>query len=363
VPTGLTPFPGDEPDVPPAGGGKSPEKPTTGKDEGDEPPFPPKEKEPKVPAGKKVLKKKAKRDMKLWTKEAKQAAWKKYDCIATSYEPEYKKVVEKYLAKVEALTIDLVEKHAVKVKSNICAMGLQKRKQWLGENKAKLDQMVPDFGSLRKELMDGLKPAYLKELTEVGQARIAEFTKHMNQKAKPGAEFKIKFDPKTPFVKKWLGTRLEETSKTITNTDLDKVQRSIRDDFENGESQTVMADHIRSIFDPEESYRADLIARTESSAAYNRGDLEGIRQMGLGDRVGKVWVAEEDDRTRATHMLAADRYSDGYDKETGDPMLIDDEFEVGDDFMVAPANGEEAEENCNCRCGMVYEILTEGEEE
>ena len=66
---------------------------------------------------------------------------------------------------------------------------------------------------------------------------------------------------------------------------------------------------------------------------------------------------------RASHAAAGERYSDGYDKVTGEPVRIDDEFIVGEDAMVAPANGEVAEENVNCRCGMVYEVLPESEED
>jgi hypothetical protein len=133
----------------------------------------------------------------------------------------------------------------------------------------------------------------------------------------------------------------------------------LRKDFENGEPLTVMGDHLREYYTGAETYRANLIARTEATASMNEGDLEAVEQMGLGDAVGKVWLSEPDDRTRPTHAEAGERYANGYDAKDGSPMTIEREFEVGEDRMLHPAGGSIAGENCNCRCGMVYEVLGE----
>jgi hypothetical protein len=93
----------------------------------------------------------------------------------------------------------------------------------------------------------------------------------------------------------------------------------------------------------------------------NEGDMTAVSQMGLGNAVGKVWLAEPDPLTRATHAAAGERYADGTDAETGEPMTLDKEFNVGEDKMLHPAGGQIAEENCNCRCGMVYEMIEGGD--
>jgi hypothetical protein len=124
-----------------------------------------------------------------------------------------------------------------------------------------------------------------------------------------------------------------------------------------------MSEDLRDIFDGGETYRAELIARTETTAAYNKGDLESVNQLGLGERVGKIWLAEPDDATRETHSEAGERYSDGTDDD-GSIMTVDKLFKVGTDEMTAPGNGQEAKECVNCRCGLVYEVFDEsGQEE
>jgi hypothetical protein len=110
-----------------------------------------------------------------------------------------------------------------------------------------------------------------------------------------------------------------------------------------------MSEHMREYFDKAETYRADFIAKTESTASCSKADIEAIRQMGGAAKVVKLWLSEPD--ARDTHAEAGDKYGDGGDPG---PIHIDDNFEIGDDTMDSPGNGHLAGENVNCRCTLAF---------
>lgn len=87
--------------------------------------------------------------------------------------------------------------------------------------------------------------------------------------------------------------------------------------------------------------RADRIARTETTAAYNAGALDA----GRVERAGvKVWLATADDRTRPSHLEASNGCS-----------ALDDPFIVGDVSMMMPGDpSAPPEETVNCRCTVVF---------
>jgi hypothetical protein len=271
---------------------------------------------------------------------------------------------------VEKECIDRLEKSGVKIKANTGAMTKQHRAEWLKENKARIEELLPSKADLKKDMKERLKSVYQDTLKGAGKKRIDEFAGRMQQKAleiKPidgnEEDFDIEYNVNDPRVKQWLGDRLEETSNTASDTTINDVKKLLKTDFEEGEPLAKMSEHLRDIFQGGETYRAALIARTESTAAYNKGDLEAVNQMGLGERVGKIWLAEPDDAVRDSHAEAGDTYDDGTD-EDGSIMTIDKEFKIGSDTMDSPGNGSEAEENCNCRCSLVYEVFDEsGNEE
>jgi HK97 family phage portal protein len=167
----------------------------------------------------------------------------------------------------------------------------------------------------------------------------------------------LEFDLNDPRVIKWIGDRLDDTSKTTAQTTIDEARASLRKDFENGEPLLKMSEHLREYFIGAETWRANNIALTEATAATSQASIEAVVQMDLGDSVGKFLLTEQDEHVRETHKEAGERYSDGYDRDTKEIMGPDDEFEIGEDKMVAPGNGKLAEENCGCRCGIGWEPI------
>lgn len=81
--------------------------------------------------------------------------------------------------------------------------------------------------------------------------------------------------------------------------------------------------------------RATLIARTESTAAFNHAGLSALREE---EAVTKVWLATPGPRTRASHQAA-----------NGQEVPIDQPFQVGGHPMQAPGDpSAPAREVCNC---------------
>ena len=95
--------------------------------------------------------------------------------------------------------------------------------------------------------------------------------------------------------------------------------------------------------DAEQSYwqtRAQRIARTESTGAYNAAGLAALADEGEQQ---KAWIATEDSRTRPSHA-AADRQV----------VPITQPFEVGTTQLMMPGDPSGlAHETINCRCTMV----------
>lgn len=296
----------------------------------------------------------------FYTPERKALLWKKYNAEATSYEPLFKRVAVKFFRDTCAKVIDKLEAHGIKIKSNLGAMNLNNRQHWLAEHKDKLDEFLPKKADLKSQLKDALKPALLSVLKSAAQNQIKDFSAMLQKKeikAEVVGEEEIEFDLNDPRVQKWIGKRLEDTSETTAQTTIDATRASLRADFENGEPLLKMSEHLREYFTGAETWRANLIAKTEATAATSQASLEAVDQMDLGEAVGKFWLTEQDDKVRDTHAAAGERYSDGYDGDTDKIMGVDDEFVVGADSMTAPGNGNEADECCGCRCGIGWEPI------
>ena len=97
-----------------------------------------------------------------------------------------------------------------------------------------------------------------------------------------------------------------------------------------------------SVFQEMSDVRSYLIARTETGASVNFGQVATYQATGIEK---KEWISTLDDRTRETHLMM-----------DGKVVNIDETFEVeningGVDNMLYPSdpNGS-AGNTCNCRC-------------
>jgi SPP1 gp7 family putative phage head morphogenesis protein len=88
--------------------------------------------------------------------------------------------------------------------------------------------------------------------------------------------------------------------------------------------------------------RAEMIARTETTRAYNLGNLAGAQALGEFGPVEKAWATGLDERVRPTHLAAEGQY-----------VPLNGYFSVGDAQMLAPGDGP-PQETLNCRCTTLY---------
>lgn len=105
----------------------------------------------------------------------------------------------------------------------------------------------------------------------------------------------IDFNIDNPRVQRWLGTRLEEYSKSVNGTTLDSIKRTLREGVTAGESIPKLRKRVQGVFEGCSKYRAQMISRTETITASNQGALEAFRQSGVVEK--KTWYAALDERT------------------------------------------------------------------
>lgn len=97
--------------------------------------------------------------------------------------------------------------------------------------------------------------------------------------------------------------------------------------------------------DRQPRYRRENISRTETMRA---SAASSVALFGAMNIQKKEWWASGDDRTRLTHLVAWQNYSEG---GTPGPILMDQPFQVGGARLMQPGdpNGP-PEETVNCRC-------------
>ena len=128
----------------------------------------------------------------------------------------------------------------------------------------------------------------------------------------------------------------------VTETTRDQIIRAVRKGYEDGLGQRGTASYILDLVPQISSYRAEMIARTETHGAANYGSQEAAKQTGLP--LSREWLAAADDRTRETHREA-----------NGQVVGMDDTFRVGDSDLAFPGDPSgPADEVINCRCAVGY---------
>lgn len=128
----------------------------------------------------------------------------------------------------------------------------------------------------------------------------------------------------------------------VTETTRDQIIRAVRKGYEDGLGQRGTASYILDLVPQLTTYRAEVIARTETHGAANYGSQEAAKQTGLP--LSREWLAAADDRTRETHREA-----------NGQVVGMDDTFRVGDSDLAFPGDPSgPADEVINCRCAVGY---------
>ena len=243
-------------------------------------------------------------------------------------------VITAHFRQQEQEVISILEDNWKSINGALGGFSKQKRRVWLKDNKAKLTDVNINVEEEAQELAKNFKPILTSIIIDVAETRLDEFNST------------ISFNINDKSVHQWLGRRLRVSSLEIEQTTHDKISAVLREGFQEGLSVTSMAERLKDEFTMFKQDRALTIARTETVSASNQADIEAIKQSGLDDRLRKFWLNEVD--ARDTHIEAGKRYDEN------NPIPVNEDFQVGQDTMIAPGNGSLPGENINCRCNMGY---------
>ena len=138
------------------------------------------------------------------------------------------------------------------------------------------------------------------------------------------------FDVSNPKVIKWIKERSGMLIKSISNTTLEKLRKTLAEGIASGESIPHLASRVSAVYEDAKGYRSKLIARTENINASNSGALEAYKQSEVVKE--KEWLATMDDRVRDEHAAM-----------NGEVVDLDKPF----------SNGEMVPSSPNCRCTII----------
>lgn len=137
-------------------------------------------------------------------------------------------------------------------------------------------------------------------------------------------------------IQKFIKDRAEDFGKSATATTLEKLDRTIAEGLANGEGIVDLSDRVNDVYEEFSTYRSDMIARTEATAANAKGNIEGFRQSGVAN--AKEWINSGDSSVR-------DEHEDG-SGVGGEIVDLDAKFSNG--------LSEPGEPNCRCVIGPAF---------
>ena len=146
----------------------------------------------------------------------------------------------------------------------------------------------------------------------------------------------IDFDIQNPRVQAFIGEKLKDYSKDVTDTTLAGLRKTLRAGVSAGESIPELQERVQHVFEVANT-RAVSIARTEVISSANKASLEAYRQSGVVEK--KEWISAADGRTRPSHQI------------NGQKVGLDEMFTLGSGVKTdGPGQSGVAEEDINCRC-------------
>ncbi len=136
-------------------------------------------------------------------------------------------------------------------------------------------------------------------------------------------------------IQKLIQKRAEFFAESVNSTTLQKLDATLSEGIAASEGIVDLSDRVAAVYEEFPTYRSDMIARTEATAANNQGMIEGFKQSDVA--TGKEWIATMDETTRDSHA-----------EINGEIVELDAQFSNGLEFP-----GDEfgdAGETINCRC-------------
>lgn len=141
----------------------------------------------------------------------------------------------------------------------------------------------------------------------------------------------------------------EELNQTSKKKLLKALRKTMSESIENGDGLEVMKDKLqesaKGVFSELSDTRAYLIARTETGASVNMGQMATYKATGIEQ---KEWIATLDDRTRDSHIAM-----DGQIADIDMTFEVPNDVDGGTDAMLYPSDPNGSAGNvCNCRCSI-----------
>lgn len=155
-----------------------------------------------------------------------------------------------------------------------------------------------------------------------------------------------------PTVREWMETYLEDVENKMVQTPdsvFQQIAAALDKGTAKGEGVVPLRDRVQEVLDFNGALdwprRAELVARTETTGAFNAAGLEAARleEKTLGITLEKAWVCTIDGRTRDDHFAA-----------DGQRVPLDGTFMVGGAELRFPGDKQAPiEQTANCRCTMI----------
>jgi len=276
-------------------------------------------------------------------------------------EEEFTKLCEEYGKKYKILKSDADKERRAKIWKafDVRARSIENpfiksfSKAWEYQKKACL-KTIKTAVEDGKDAETAIENLYNKEMDEgLKHAMAPAFLIGLEEGAKHGTELLGKKDYKaiSETVRRmfnlWIDSKGLNMCQDINKATKAKLRKALSEAIWEGDSVEnkvkALTEACEEMFDNDKTWRAELIARTESCSTINYGATALYQSEGVEQ---KEWIATLDDRTRDSH-LAMD----------GVVIPITDKFEVPatsqteGGFLEYPGDpSADASEICNCRC-------------
>lgn len=170
---------------------------------------------------------------------------------------------------------------------------------------------------------------------------IRQMVEHSGQESLSDLTTAAAFNLEHPRARNLMATQEQRFATTVNDTTWQQLRSSLAEGIGSGENLSDLEARIGHVFEIARGSRTELIARTESMAAYNGGADEAYWQaIDEGIPVREEWITTMDGRERDDHAEA-----DGQIVDVGQP------FDVGGEQLQYPGDPNGSPENvCQCRC-------------
>jgi len=210
---------------------------------------------------------------------------------------------------------------------------------------AQKDKEKIDVGGLLIQDQESL--TFIKETTQIFEVIIEDGGKSVFERLGKSYSYtnKKEFDFDSSDVRTMIATMQIKFAREVNQTTIEKLREVLEAGVAEGESSDELADRVKEVFTEAKKERALMIARTETTKAFNGGTMMGYEQAGVTQ---KEWLGTDDGRGRESHVHSFPEGADGQKVGTKDKFLVDGEYL---DYPGDPAGSPH--NIINCRCTML----------